>query len=157
MTTAAASATALPVYSPTDTIVPAAATETLEPSNATLAAEMGSMGVLMKNPMPQFLHPVGEPLKSWHDVPVMPQATAGQEFNANVYSYIATASLAQAGQFYSSKAASLGLTTPPATGFGGSGSNAEHDMMFSSFSLTIVLTSFDNDTGHVIAVIAKVP
>ncbi|HTX79583.1 MAG TPA: hypothetical protein VMC62_07945 [Longilinea sp.] len=150
-------ATALPEPTSTDTATPVPAAATLDPMSATLAAGLGSMGVLMNNPVPQFVHPVGDPLKRWHDVPIMPQATAGQEFSANIYSYIAAATLDQAGQYYTGKAASLGLANSPATGYGGSGDQAEHDISFYSYNLTIVITSYDNDTAHVVVVIAKVP
>jgi hypothetical protein len=155
--TVEASATALPTQAPTNTPMPVAATETVDPTFAALEAAMGSMGILMENPIPQFIHPVGEPLKSWHNVPIMPQATAGQEFSANIYSYIATATLTQAGQFYESKAASLGLSIPPITGSGVIENRAKHDVTFNNFNLTIVINSFDDDTSHVIVVISKVP
>jgi hypothetical protein len=147
-------ATATSTQTPSDTPVPVVATATL-PATANPMSLMGSMGILAN--ISQYFNPVGEPLKSWHDVPVMPQATAGQEFTANIYSYTAKATLAQARQFYSSKAASLGLTNPPATGSAGSGSQALHNTAFVSYGLTMVLSSYDNDTGHVIVVISKVP
>ena len=85
----------------------------------------------------------------------MAQATAGQEFNPNVYSYVAAATLDQAQGFYQGKAASLGITTPPGTSFGGTGAKASHGVSFISYNLTILITSYDNDTGHVIVVISK--
>ena len=70
---------------PTDTPLPTAiATATTDPHSATLQAQVGSMGFLMN--ISQYFHPVGTPLQSWHNVPVMPQATAGHEFNIHVYS-----------------------------------------------------------------------
>ena len=87
----------------------------------------------------------------------MPQATNGQEFSASIYSYSATATLDQAHQFYASKAGSLGFSNPSVTSIVGSGSTASHQVTYYSYHLTIVLTSYDNDTPHVIVVISKVP
>ena len=147
------SATNEPAKIPTE--IPTTATATLDPQSATLDAEMGSMGNLMN--ISQYFHPVGTPLPVWNTIPIMSQATAGQEYDANIYSYLATATLEQALQFYQSKAATLGITNPPATGSAGAGSQANHSITLFSYSLTIVLTSFDNDTGHVIVVISRFP
>jgi hypothetical protein len=135
--------------------VPVTATATIDAGSAALAAQMGSMGALMNHTISQFSNPVGTPVQSWHSVPIMPQATAGQEWNTNVYSYIAAATLAQTQQFYQGKAQSLGLTNLPSTGHAGTGSQADHNVAFESYYLTIVLTSYDNDPGHVIVVISK--
>jgi hypothetical protein len=105
----------------------------------------------------QYFHPVGTPLSSWNGIPVMPTATSGQEFNKNVYSLITPASLDQAAQFYQAKAMSLNLTNQPVTTSAGSGSQATHAVVFSSYNLTIDITSYDNDTGHVIVVFSKSP
>lgn len=106
----------------------------------------------------QYYNPMGTPLQSWHDVPIMSQAIAGQEFKSDVYSYKATATLKQAVQYYSAKAASIGLPSyPPATGYGGTGSMAFHSTTFLSHTIGIVVTSLDNDPQHVIVVIAKAP
>lgn len=130
-------------------------TATIDSQAATLVAMVGSMGAITNIAL--YLHPVGTPLSSWRSVPIMSQATAGQEFPGNIYSYTATATLAQARQFYEGKAQSLGFSTAPVTGYGGIGSNASHDVSFISYSLTIYMTSYDNDTGHVIVVISKLP
>jgi hypothetical protein len=122
--------------------------------SATMAGLMGSEGALEN--IGQYFNPVGNPVQNWHNVPVMPQATAGQEYSAIVYSYTAAATLEQAHQFYQGKAASLGFVSPPGTGYSGSGNRASHNIDFVSYNLTIVLTSFDNDTSHVIVVISKI-
>ena len=45
--------------------------------------------------------PQGEPVKEWNGVPVMPQATAGQEFpDTKTYSFKATATVKEAQDFY---------------------------------------------------------
>ncbi|HTX91084.1 MAG TPA: hypothetical protein VMC09_07700 [Anaerolineales bacterium] len=149
-----AAPTVPPTQAPTDTataFVPA----TLDPDTATTAAMMGSMGELMN--IRQYFNPVGAPSKSWHNVPIMSQATAGQEFTPFVYSYIATATLDQARKFYAGKTSTMGFAGTVATGSSGSGSQAAHNVDFVSYALTIVLTSFDNDIGHVIVVISRAP
>ena len=145
-----------PTLAPTATataFVPA----TLDPASATLAVEMGSMGNMMNGSLSLYLNPVGTPVKSWNGVPIMPQATSGQEYPNHIYSYIATATLNQARQFYAGKSASMGFTGTIGTGYSGSGSKLAHNIDFLSFALSIILTSYDNDTGHVIVVISKAP
>ncbi len=115
---------------------------------------VGPLAVL--NGIDQYYNPVGTPLKTWHDIPIMSQATAGQEFRADVYSFKATASLSQASSFYASRAAALKwFCTGPITGYSGTGTNAEHssDYMCQGFFISIV--SMDNNTKEVIVIIEK--
>jgi hypothetical protein len=156
-------ATAKPI--PSDTAVPAltpAATSNftaagaIPTADATQFALFGPMADLMV--ISQYYNPVGTPLQSWHGVPIMSQATAGQEFKSDVYSYKATATLSQAAQYYSAKAPSIGLPPGPAgTGHAGTGAMANHNTTFYSRTLGIVITSMDNDPQHVIVIIAKAP
>jgi hypothetical protein len=126
---------------------------TMDPTTQALLGPMADVGDIT-----QYYNPTGTPLQSWNGIPIMPQATAGQEFKADVYSYKATASLAQASQYYTAKAASIGLPLfPPATGYGGRGSLASHNTTFFSPKLLIDLISLDNDPQHVIVVINKAP
>jgi hypothetical protein len=152
---ATSTATATPTQVPTDTAVPATATAIIDPVYATQAAMMGAFGALMN--ISQYFNPVGTPVQNWNGAPVMPQATAGQEFKPNIYSYIAAATLDQARKFYDGKVGALGVTNLPATGSSGTGTKAAHEVTYYSYALTIVLTSYDNDTGHVIVVISRVP
>jgi hypothetical protein len=160
--TIAPTATTAPTQAPTDTLVPVATEPPMTATtaaivnsySATMEAMMGSEGALLN--IVQYFYPVGTPVQNWHNVPVMTQATAWQEYSAIIYSYTAAATLEQAHQFYQSKAASLGFASPPGTGYSGSGNQASHNIDFVSHNLTIVLTSFDNDTSHVIVVISKI-
>ena len=175
--TPAPSDTALPVFTatakpkpiPSDTAAPALTSTATPPlpaagtpasslpsENPTTLALLGPLADI--GDITQYYQPVGTPVESWHGIPIMPQATAGQEFKADVYSYKATASLAQASQYYTAKAASIGLPLfPPATGYGGRGSLASHNTTFFSPKLLIDLISLDNDPQHVIVVINKAP
>ena len=55
------------------------------------------------------LNPQGTPVEEWRGIPVMPQATAGQEFSANnTYSFKANATAQQVLDFYKEKMKNLG-------------------------------------------------
>ena len=150
-----ATATEVPTQLPTVTPTPVPVTPTIDSLSATEIAMMGTMGTLSN--ISQYFNPVGAPVKTWREVPIMPEATAGQEYPPYIYSYTANATLSQAQQFYSPLVASLGIQNPPATGSAGTGNKANHSVTFYSYSVTMVLTSLDNDTGHVIVVISKLP
>jgi hypothetical protein len=149
-TTIAPSATAMPTQIPT--VAPSA---TIDPLAATQLAMMGSMAAITAASL--YFHPVGTPLSNWRSVPIMPQATAGQQFSGYIYSYTTAATLDQARLFYEGKAQSLGFAMAPGSGSAGTGSNAQHNVSFISYNLTLYLASFDNDTGHVIVIISKYP
>ncbi|MGA2502866.1 MAG: hypothetical protein ABSG01_02095 [Anaerolineales bacterium] len=149
-------ATLAPSPTLTSTQIPTVApTATVDPLAATQQALMGSMGAITDISL--YLRPVGIPLSSWRSVPIMAQATAGQEYPGNIYSYSAAATLDQARQFYVGKSQSLGFIMAPGTGYAGTGVNASHDVSFISYPLTIYMTSYDNDPGHVTVVISKLP
>jgi hypothetical protein len=57
-----------------------------------------------------FFNPQGTPVSEWNGIPIMPQATAGQEFNATTYSFKATATATEAQDFYNAQLTSLGWT-----------------------------------------------
>jgi hypothetical protein len=148
--TPASSPTSVPTQIPTT--APSATVDSLA---ATQMAIMGSMGTITTASL--YFHPVGTPLSNWRSVPIMPQATAGQQFSAYIYSYTAAATLDQARLFYEGKAQLLGFTMAPGSGFSGTGSNAQHNVSFVSYNLTLYLASFDNDTSHVIVILSKYP
>jgi len=118
---------------------------------------MGPMADLLA--IEQYFNPVGTPSSSWHNVPIMPQATAGQEFKADIYSYKATATLSMAAAFYDNQAVKLNWSCNygNSTGYGGTGSNADHSVTKRCQGTIVEMTSFDNDTSHVIVVIDKAP
>ncbi len=159
---ASPTSTMTPTLAPSATPVPPTSTATTNSANATMdayriamAAMAGSAGYL--EGVGEYLHPVGTPVTTWNGVPVMSQATSGQEFSKYVYSYVATATLTQAIQYYDSHASSLGIPTHTGSGSAGTGSNANHFSAYTSFNLSLFVTSFDNDTSHVIVVISKYP
>lgn len=60
----------------------------------------------------QYFDPSGTPVDQWNDIPVMPQATAGEEFSENIYSYTVPASATDVQQFYNQNMEGLGWTSP---------------------------------------------
>ncbi len=57
-----------------------------------------------------LFNPQGTPVTEWNGIPIMSQATAGQEFDANNYSFKATATATEAQEFYNAQLTSLGWT-----------------------------------------------
>jgi hypothetical protein len=109
----------------------------------------------------QYYNPVGQPVSTWNGIPIMPQATAGQEFKPGaVYSFKATAVISQAVSFYQGKMSPLGysINGGPGTGSAGTGSNALHNSFLYYFKgsqiILIYILSYDNDSGHIIVVIS---
>ena len=59
-----------------------------------------------------YLHPTGTPASEWNGVPIMPQATSGQEFTKSTYSYrVPLMSQAEIESFYDGKLQALGWTS----------------------------------------------
>jgi hypothetical protein len=60
-----------------------------------------------------ILDPQGTPVQEWKGIPIMPQATAGQEFpESNIYSFKANVTSQEVQDFYDEKLAALGWTQP---------------------------------------------
>jgi hypothetical protein len=93
----------------------------------------------------QYLNPSGTPVETWNEIPIMPQATTGQEFNKNTYSF-KTSGLTEADveAFYKTKLISLGWTSQ----YGAQGGSQGGIMLFSKGSniLSITITQTDQDT-----------
>ena len=65
--------------------------------------------------MPDFegyVNPQGTPVSEWKGIPIMPQATAGEEFtDTPTYSFKADASVKEAQDFYNTQLVDLGWTS----------------------------------------------
>lgn len=80
-----------------------------------LAATAEAFASAMPSQIPDvtgFMNPQGEPVAEWNGIPIMTQASAGQEFNASTYSYKARITAADAVLFYKEKLTALGWTQP---------------------------------------------
>ena len=92
----------------------------------------------------QYLNPTGTPVSQWNDIPVMPQATAGQEFNKNTYSYKASGVTETDVQtFYNDKLKAAGWSSP----FSAQGGSQGGIMLFTKdlSVLSITVTTVDQD------------
>ena len=92
----------------------------------------------------QYLNPTGTPVSQWNDIPVMPQATAGQEFNKNTYSFkVSGVTEADVQTFYNDKLKAVGWTSP----FSAQGGSQGGIMLFTKDSnvLSITVTTVDQD------------
>jgi hypothetical protein len=108
--TAQAIATAMPIQTlqslatQISTRVPAETFEALPsmiPSLEAIASQLPDFG--------QFFNPQGTPISEWKGIPVMPQATAGEEFaEGSIYSYKVDASIEEVQQYYKTELEQLG-------------------------------------------------
>ena len=58
-----------------------------------------------------YFDPQGTPVAEWNGIPIMPQATAGQEFDANNYSFKFTGTAKEAADFYDSNLTTAGWSS----------------------------------------------
>lgn len=58
-----------------------------------------------------YFDPQGTPVAEWNGIPIMPQATAGQEFDANNYSFKFTGTAKEAADFYNSNLTTTGWSS----------------------------------------------
>jgi hypothetical protein len=89
-----------------------------------------------------MFNPQGEPVSEWNGIPVMPQATAGQEFaDSNTYSFKADATVKDATDFYDAEMDKLGWSST----FNLPGDENGAALVFSKDShiATITITSSD--------------
>lgn len=97
-----------------------------------------------------FFDPQGTPVSEWKDIPIMSQATAGQEFNENTYSFKASVTVQEAFDFYSEQMISLGWSqsmSMPASDAGGLLLFSKEDAL-----LTITITAIEGSTVVLLAI-----
>lgn len=106
--TAQSIASALPIEtiqalaSQVATQVPAGTLEALPsivPSLEALATDFGNM-----------FNPQGTPVEAWNDIPIMPEATAGQEFDSQTYSFKINVTVQEVQTYYNEQLPGLGWT-----------------------------------------------
>lgn len=91
-----------------------------------------------------FFDPQGVPLSEWNGVPIMPQATAGQEFNDYTYSFKVNTSVEDAVAYYKDELVKLGWSSTfdlPIEGEGGIMLYSKEDSL-----LTLTFTLLDGET-----------
>lgn len=89
-----------------------------------------------------FFNPQGTPVAVWKEIPIMPQATAGQEFDGNTYSFKVNVTSKEVQDFYGAELPKLGwqaLSMP-----------SQGDAMLMVFSkesniLTVTIAPTDNE------------
>jgi len=96
--TAEAFATALPI----DTIEALASVVPVQTIEA-LPSEIPDYG--------KYLDPTGIPVEEWNGIPVMPQATVGEEFGESTYGFTVPATATDVQAFYDQKMEDLGWTS----------------------------------------------
>jgi hypothetical protein len=87
-----------------------------------------------------MMNPQGTPVQAWKEIPVMPQATAGQEFpESNIYSFKANVTAQEVQDFYNEKLLALGWSQP----FSGTGGGDVGILFYQkgNSSLTITIMS----------------
>ena len=92
----------------------------------------------------RYLNPHREPPSEWNGIPVMSQATAGEEFSKGTYSYrVSGVSEQDIQAFYNDKLKAAGWESP----FSAQGGSAGGLMLFTKESqvLTITITKADQD------------
>jgi hypothetical protein len=77
--------------------------ETLVGTAQAVASEMPDIG--------NMFNPQGDPVSEWNGVPIMEQATAGQEHDANNYSFKFTGTTKEAQDFYQGQMSELGWSS----------------------------------------------
>ncbi len=92
----------------------------------------------------KYLNPQGKPVSDWNSIPIMPQASAGEEFSSGTYSYRVSGVDETAIQsFYNDKLKAAGWSSP----FSAQGGSAGGLMLFTKGSqvLSITITKVDQD------------
>ena len=74
-------------------------------------------------PLDELFDPTGEPVSAWNEIPIMPEATAGDEVGSR-YSFRAPVSVEDAREFYHDQLTALGWTEMMSLPGGGEGSIA---------------------------------
>ena len=98
----------------------------------------------------QYLNPSGAPVSDWNGIPIMTQATAGQEFNNNTYSFKASGiTETDVETFYKDKLTGLGWTSQ----FGAQGGSSGGLMLFSKDSSVLTITVSQSGQDFVVILV----
>jgi len=100
-----------------------------------------------------YLNPTGAPADQWNGIPVMPEATLGEEFSDNVYSYTAPVTATDVQTFYNQKMESLGWSS--SFGFQASGKGGILSYNKESELVIITITPDLDDSNSVDVILQK--
>ena len=92
----------------------------------------------------RYLDPSDVPASDWRGIPIMPQASAGEEFDANVYSYrLPGIDGTEVEEFYDAQLEALGWSSPVRTNVGTAGGY----MLFTkgTDALSVMVTKSEGD------------
>ena len=91
-----------------------------------------------------FFNPQGTPVSEWNGIPIMPQATAGQEFDSSTYSFKVGVTPKEVQDFYNAELTELGWNQP----FNIPGESDTAIMVFQKDdqTVTITITTFEGAT-----------
>lgn len=132
---------ALPSEIPAGTLE---ALPSLVPTLEAMVTEIPGVGNVM--------NPQGAPVQTWKDIPVMPQATAGQEFTeSNMYSFKVNATAKEIEDFYVQKLTPLGWKQP--FGTTSQGDTAILFFQKESTSLTVTIMSSNGSTVVILTMV----
>lgn len=90
-----------------------------------------------------MFNPKGTPVKEWSSIPVMPDATAGQEFSATSYSFVTPSDAKAIEDFYNSNLKDLGWNSM----FGSQVSDQGGFMLFQKDKSTLTVTIAPSSEG----------
>lgn len=97
-----------------------------------------------------YLNPTGQPVSEWKDIPIMTQASAGQEFNANTYSFKASGvTAADVQTFYNEKLKALGWSSA----FSFQGGEQGGLLLFTKDSQALSITVTTDENQNVIVIL----
>lgn len=114
-----------------------------------LASQAAPLGTIIANPslipdVGNYFDPQGTPVAEWNGIPIMSQATAGQEHDPNNYSFRATVTVQETADFYND---ALGkLSWSPMVTIPGDDTSALLVYQKDNKILTITITSADGST-----------
>jgi hypothetical protein len=98
----------------------------------------------------QYLNPSGTPVSTWNNIPIMTQATAGQEFNKTTYSFKASGiAVSDVQTFYTDKLKGLGWTST----FGFQGGGQGGIMLFTKDSNTLTITVAPDQNNNIVVIL----
>ncbi len=100
----------------------------------------------------KYLNPQGSPVSDWNGIPIMPQASAGQEFSKTTYSYrISGVDETAIQNFYNDKLKAAGWSSPFSAQGGGSGGL----MFFTKESQVLTITIAKSDQDLVVLLVLQ--